>query len=349
MKVISIGDRLIGDDKPCFVVAEIGINHNGDLQIAKDSMAAAASAGADAVKFQNYRTEDFISDRNLTHEYVSQGVKVVESQFDMFKRCELTAADLAELKAHADKLRINFHSTPTGKDGVADLLASGVRVLKNGSDYLTDWRLIKHMGNTGLPVVLSTGMSTRQEIAEAVKVFRETGNEQLILLHCTSSYPTPVDDVHLLKMQSLRQEFDALVGFSDHTEGNIAAIGAVALGACWIEKHFTLDKTLPGPDHRFSADPQEFKELVNSVRVLQRSLGVGVLGPTTAEEAGRNQYRLSCVTARALPSGHLLQEDDIAFRRPGTGIPPANIFELLGKRVKGDLPENKLVSELDLV
>lgn len=348
MKNINIANQDIGISEPCFIVAEIGINHNGDVQLAKKMIDAAVDVGANSVKFQNYRTNDFVLDRSLTHKYVSQGKSVVESQYEMFKRCELSPRDLQELKEYCDSAQIIFHSTPTSETGIDDLVKIGTSLLKNGSDYLTNLPLIQSMGKTNLPTVLSTGMATVAEIDEAVRTFRETGNEQLILLHCTSSYPTPTEEVNLRRIPTLAQVFGCLVGFSDHTAGNTAAIGAVVLGACWIEKHFTLDKNLPGPDHSFSADPKEFKALVSSVRTIEKNLGDPKILPTYSEEKGRQQYRLSCVVNKSLSAGEALKNQDIAFQRPGIGIPPAQAYLLVGRTLKNALKANQIIKLSDL-
>ncbi len=333
MNAVQIGDRLIGPGHPAYLVAEIGINHNGDIVLARQAIDAAAAAGADAVKFQNYRTEDFVLDRSLAYTYDGPHGPVTEAQFDMFKRCELAPADLTDLKAHCDAAGIGFHSTPTSPLGVADLVRLGAPVLKNGSDYLTHLPLIRTMGETGLPAVLSTGMATLAEVADAVAAFRATGNTQLILLHCTSAYPTPPEQVNLRKIATLARAFDCPVGLSDHSAGVTAAVGSIALGACWIEKHFTVDNMLPGPDHRFSADPTAFRHLVAAVREMEACLGTPRVGPTAAEESGRRDFRLSCVAAHDLPAGHRLTVEDIAFCRPGTGVPPAKYELLTGRRL----------------
>ena len=348
MNHVRIADRPVGPGRPCFVVAEVGLNHNGDMDLAIRSIDAAADAGADGVKFQNYRVEDFLSDRTLTHEYVSAGRTVVESQWDMFLRCQLDFEQLTTLKAHCDRRGVVFHGTPTGPEGIADLVRLESAVLKNGSDFLGHLPVVRALGRTGLPTVLSTGMATLAEVDEAVRAFRETGNEQLILLHCTSSYPTPPDDVHLRKMTSLATAFECPVGFSDHTDGTTAAIGAVALGACWIEKHFTLDRDLPGPDHRFSSDPAELRRLVEAVRTMERSLGSRVPGPSASEAGGRRNFRLSCVTRVDLPAGHRLCEGDLAYRRPGTGLPPAAAEWIVGRTVATAIPAGRVLVPEDL-
>lgn len=338
MKTIRIADRLLGEGQPCFTAAEVGINHNGDIGLAHRLIDAAASAGADAVKFQNYRTEDFVSDRSLTHEYISQGRTVVEPQFDMFKRYELAPRHLLELREHCDRRGVVFFSTPMSEEGIQELVELGAPLLKNGSDCLVHLPLIRAMARTGLPTVISTGMADYDDVNDAVNAFRGAGGNDLILLHCTSSYPTPPEDIHLRKILTLRTAFDCPVGLSDHTDGTIAAIGAVALGACMIEKHFTLDKNLPGPDHRFSADPAEFRALVNSVRAMEKSLGSSEIQPAASEALGRRDYRLSCVAAHELPAGHLLSASDVAFRRPGVGFPPKEVDGLLRRKLLVNVP-----------
>ena len=347
MSVIRVNGRGVGPGSPCLVAAEIGINHNGDMSLAHRMIDAAAEAGADAVKFQNYRTEDFLSDRSLTYEYVSQGKTIRESQFDMFKRCELAPDSLRSLREHCDQRGIIFFSTPTSDEGVADLVRVGAPLLKNGSDYLIHLPLIRTMAQSGLPTVLSTGMATLAEVDEAVRAFREAGGRDLVLLHCTSSYPTPPEDVHLRKIPALAAVFGCPVGLSDHTDGIVAAIGGVALGACFLEKHFTLDQTLPGPDHRFSADPSEFRTLVDAIRGLEQSLGTSVIGPTPSEAAGRTGFRLSCVASRNLRIGDPIADADIAFRRPGGGLPPAAVPWIIQRRLGRDVPRGKVLEPAD--
>lgn len=339
---IQIGSVRIGRGAPCFIAAEIGINHNGDMALAHAMIDAAATAGADAVKFQNYRTEDFLSDDSLSYEYFSEGKTVVESQFAMFKRCELTPSALGELKAHCDDLGLVFFSTPTSEEGIADLLSIGTPLLKNGSDFLVNLPLIEAMARTGLPTILSTGMATLGEIDDSVRSFREAGGKQLIVLHCTSSYPTPPRDVHLRKIAALSSALGCPVGLSDHTWGIHAAIGAVVLGGCMIEKHFTTDKDLPGPDQRFSADPLEFRSLVDAVREIEMMLGSPVIGPTPSEEKGRAEYRLSCTASHDIASGDVLHAEDLAYRRPASGLPPRMRAHLLGRRLRRSVKSGHL-------
>lgn len=316
--------------KKTILVAEIGINHNGDMALAEEMIHAAAGAGADAVKFQNYRTEDFLSDRTLTISYISQGQKLTEPQFDMFKRCEISRADLGRLKKCCDSAAVEFFSTPTGDDGIEDLRETGAAWLKNGSDYLGHLPLIRAMARSGIPTILSTGMATEEEIAEGVQAFRGAGGCDLVLLACTSAYPAPPESLNLHRIPTLAQKFECPAGFSDHSAGWEAAVAAVCLGACIIEKHFTTDRNLPGPDQWFSSSPAEFSELVRRVREAEIMLGSGELKPSNAELSSRENFRLSCTAARDLPAGTVLKTEDISFRRPAKGMPPSQVEILLG-------------------
>lgn len=344
---INIGSKTVGPGAPCFIAAEIGINHNGDMELAERMIRAAAEAGADAVKFQNYRTDDFIADRSLMLEYHSRGEVVTESQYDLFKRCELGRDDLARLSRCCADNEVIFFSTPTGQESMDDLLALGVPLLKNGSDYLGHLPLIRAMAHSGVPTVLSTGMATLAEMDDAVRTFREAGGKDLILLHCTSSYPTPDGQVNLRKIPAMHAAFGCLTGFSDHTSGIVAALGAVTLGACMVEKHFTLDRDLPGPDHWFSATPDELRDLVRAVRTLEASLGSSALGPAACESAGRALFRLSCAARVALPAGHQLHAQDVTFQRPGTGLPPSALSWILHARLAAPVAAGHIFTRED--
>lgn len=343
-KDFKIGSTVISETSPCFVVAEIGINHNGDMSLAKEMIDAAQEAGADSVKFQNYHVQDFLRDKSLTYSYIFQGKPVTESMWEMFKRYELTETQLVELKEYCDQKNILFHSTPTGSESLKALLDMKVAVLKNGSDFLGHLPLIREFGMSGLPTVLSTGMATLKEIAEACQVFYETGNRQLILLHCTSSYPAPAESMNLRRLTTLKESFGCLVGFSDHSEGSTAALGAVAMGSVWVEKHFTIDKNLPGPDHRFSSNKEEFKALVKQLRLLEKQKGTPEIQPTEDEKSSRQSFRLSCVASRDFSEGHILSEKDIVFCRPGNGIAPKNKSYLMGARLRISVKEGDLIT-----
>lgn len=321
------------------IVAEIGINHNGDMDLAEDMIRAAAGAGADAVKFQNYSTEDFLADRALTYTYSSQGREICESQFEMFKRCEITSTAIHRLKKCCDSVGVQFFSTPTSSRGVEQLAAVEAPWIKNGSDYLGHLPLIRSMAKSGIPTILSTGMATEEEILEAVEAFRSAGGTKLVLLACTSAYPTQPEHLNLRRIPALAEKFKCAAGFSDHSKGWEAAVAAVCLGASMVEKHFTLDQNMPGPDHAFSSTPDELLELVRRVRQAEIMLGSSCLQPNAAEIQSREGFRLSCTTARDLPAGASLQEEDILFQRPATGIPPKSIHLILGRTLLKDTPK----------
>jgi N,N'-diacetyllegionaminate synthase len=338
MSVIRLGKHEIGEGCPALLVAEIGINHNGDLALAKKMVVAAAQCGADAVKFQNYRTEDFLSDRRLTYTYRSQGREVTESQWEMFKRCEPPPSWWPELRQLCDDHGILFFSTPTAEQGVDELVKLDVPLLKNGSDYLTHVPLLEYMGATGIPIVVSTGMADQQDVDDAVAAVRRGSKSPIILLHCTSVYPTPPTSTNLRRMVTLQERYGVPVGFSDHTQGHQAACQAVTLGACLVEKHFTLHHDLPGPDHWFSSTPAEFAELVREVRASEARLGMPALLPDSVETVARQAYRLSVVAALDLPAGTKLCKELVVFRRPGNGLLPRDLPLYLGQTLGRPVP-----------
>ena len=340
--MIKVDHKYIGKDAPCFIAAEIGINHNGDLDLAKQTIDAAKYAGVDAVKFQYFHTEDFLLDKELTHEYESQGEVISEAQYEMFKRCELNLQQLTQIKSHCDTLGILFFCTPTNIQGVHDLQELQSPLLKNGSDFLGHLDLIAEMAKTNIPTILSLGMATLDEIHDAVNTFEQAGGKDLILLHCVSVYPCPAEALNLSRIRTLIQTFKHHpIGFSDHSKGTQASVGAVALGACFLEKHFTLDKNLSGPDHSFSADPEEMKQLVDDIRSIESSLGSSEIAPAHQEEYARNHYRLSCVAGKDLLAGHILHKEDIAFARPAKGLPPKSINLLIDKALTQEVKKNQ--------
>lgn len=329
---LRIGSRLVGDGQPAVVAAEIGINHGGSVSLAREMVHAAAEAGADSVKFQAYRVADF-----LLTDLPWQG----RSQQELFASCELSWDALADLKSYAESYGLLFHATPMSVDGVHHLREMGCLVLKNGSDALQHHELIRAMGESGLPTVISTGMANEGEIHAAVRTYQRTRNSGLILLHCTSRYPTPLGLANLGRIVWLQDAFACPVGFSDHTAGVTAAIAARTLGACWIEKHFTTDKALPGPDQPFSADPAEMNDLVHAIRGVEAAL-------TEPEDDGqaemREVARLSCVAAIDLPKGHVLLRGDIAFSRPGTGLPPSEVDRLVGRGLRWTIKTGQVLT-----
>jgi N,N'-diacetyllegionaminate synthase len=270
-----------------YIVAEIGLNHCGSMQLARKTIEAAKEAGADAVKFQNYKTESFIGQRSTWWTY-RDGTK--ERQYEMFKRHELTFADLVQIDAWCRELHIDWHSTPMCEVGLRELVKLKVKVLKNGSDCLQDLKLIRAMGMTKIPLVISTGMAQAFEIELAVDAAKSAKVKDLTLLHCTSAYPAADSDMNICRVKTLRDTYQVKTGLSDHSEGTAAAVLSTAYGATWIEKHFTLNKTMPGPDHWFSADIPEMKQLVRDVRRAEAMIGTPQLGMTATEKKNRKEW-----------------------------------------------------------
>ena len=316
--------------KSTMIIAEIGLNHNGDYEQARQMVIAAAEAGVNAVKFQNFRTEDFLSDRSMTFTYQSAGETVTEPFFDMCKRNEFNSEWLPDLVALSKKLGVEFLSTPTSLEGIADLVKVGCSYIKNGSDYLTHIPLLRAMGETGMTVIISTGMSGVDDIDAAMAVLPR---DRTIVLHCTSAYPTLIKDVNLRRMTAIAERYGMPVGFSDHTAGWQAAVQAVTLGAVVIEKHFTLDHDLPGPDHWFSSTPDELATLIVEVRKAEVRLGLGDLTPADIEAEHMEEWRIGVQSACDLESGHILSVDDVVFRKPAEGILPKDIEQWYGRRL----------------
>ena len=323
------------DNKSCFIIAEVGLNHNGDYQLAKESVISAAKAGADAVKFQNFLTEDFLSDRSILHTYKYRDKEIIEPLFDICKRSEFKTEWLPDLIKLCDELGIVFLSTPTSKSGVDDLISHGVKYIKNGSDYLSHIPLLKYMASTDATIIISTGMAYQEEIDDAVNAILsiQPNKSKLVILHCTSSYPTSPENVNLKKIQTLQDRYQVSIGFSDHTEGWESAVQAVTLGAKVVEKHFTLDKNLPGPDHWFSSDYKEFKELVEQIRLAESRMGNSVLEPANSEMQVRDQWRLGLVWDRDVKKGSDISAQDIAIRKPATGLRPKEIDSVIGQKI----------------
>lgn len=344
MKDVSIGSRMIGEGHSCFIIAEAGINHNGDLETALEMVDAAADAGVDCIKFQTYKAESFCSGRDDQFEYMSQGKVVRESMLELFKRHELSAHDFERLFAHAEERGVIPLSTPCDQPSVDLLEALDVAAYKIGSDDLVYHDLVSYIAGKGKPVIFSTGMGNQAEIDQTLKVVRATGNDDVIMLHCVSVYPTPPDQVNLQKIPALRGQFDVQVGYSDHSEGTEALVGARALGAVVLEKHFTLDRGMRGPDHWFSSDPVELKLLVDRVRHMETLLGVEALQPTDGEIEMRQLARRSIVAAHDLAIGHVIERTDLAFQRPGTGLPPEEAQHLVGRKLRVAIGEGDQLS-----
>ncbi len=341
---IKIGDRLVGEGEACFIIAEAGVNHNGDVSLAKKLIDVARDAGADAVKFQTFKTEELVTGGTEKAQYQKQTTGAEESQFEMIKRLELAESDFAELFDYAKKRGLVFLSSAFDRRSV-DLLAElGVAAFKIPSGEIIDFPLLKHIAQKKKPMILSTGMSTIDEIEEALAVIQKEGTTEIILLHCVSSYPAKAEDMNLRAMETLRRTFKLPVGLSDHTLGITVPTAAVALGACVIEKHFTLDRSLPGPDHRASLEPDELKQMVASIRDVERALGNGAKKPTPKEEENKKAARRSIVARVAIPEGTIITEDMLEVKRPGIGLEPRHLVALIGKRTKKDINSGELIN-----
>lgn len=328
-----------------YIIAEVGVNHNGDLSLAKQSIDAAKAAGADAVKFQTFKAEKLTTKSAKMANYQKTNTGKTESQFDMLKRLELSKEEFKEIRLYCEEKEIDFLSTPFDEESALFLKEIGVQAFKIGSGDLTNIPLLREIDLCGLPVFLSTGMANLQEVKEASECFIYS---PVTILHCTSNYPAASSDINLYAMVTLEQELGLPIGYSDHSLGYEVGICAVSLGAKVLEKHFTLDKNLPGPDHKASLDPEEFSDFVNHIRDAEIFLGNGVKRCMPSEQSTKDVARKSVVSTRALSAGEVLSIEDLAIKRPGNGIQPKRIYELIGKKVTQPIPEDYPFQEDDI-
>jgi N,N'-diacetyllegionaminate synthase len=341
---VDVGTRKLGLGHPCFVIAEAGVNHNGDLQRAREMIDVAARAGADAIKFQTFKASDLVTAGAPKAGYQKDNTDAEESAYDMLRRLELGVEGFRELKVQCESLGVLFMSTPFDGGSVDLLEELEVSAFKIPSGEVTNLPLIKYIAAKGKPLLVSTGMSYIGEIEKVVRTVAETGNRGLVLLHCVSCYPARPSDVNLRAMATLEKAFAVPVGYSDHTVGNEIALAAVALGACVLEKHFTLDRSLPGPDHAASLEPAELEGLVRGVRAVELALGHGRKEPAAAELETAAVARKSLVVARDLPIGTVLREDMIEIKRPGTGLSPDLLPHVTGRTAARELAKGELLS-----
>jgi len=330
----SIAGRSIGPNDPPYCIAEVGINHNGDLAIAKRMIEAAKAAGADAVKFQTFKAEEFCGDPNQTFTYQSQGETVTESMLAMFKRYEFPSENWREISAHCETVGITFFSTPQNRSDLDLLMEIGVPAIKVGSDDFTNLPLLLSYVASKLPLILSCGMSDLAEVHQALQAVRWFDGYPVALLLCTSQYPTPPEDVNINKLTTLQQAFPGLlVGFSDHTQGALAAALAVSRGARIFEKHFTLGQDMPGPDHWFSEEPTGLAEWIATIRISDVMLGSPFVRPTNPELANKREFQRVIVAATAIKMGEQFTESNLMMRRVagGQGFPPGMYWRLLGR------------------
>lgn len=347
MGCIAIGEKIVGPGQPTFIIAEVGVNHNGNIKIAKEMIDLAQEAGVDAIKFQSFRAEEFVTDsEDVTYTYYegkNKDRQITENMYSMFKRLELPIKWHRELFTYAREKGLLVFSTAQDTFA-ADLLDElAVPCFKVGSDDLTNLPLIKYLAKKNKPIILSTGMSYISEIQDAVETIFQVGNEKIVLLHCVSNYPTKPENVNLNCMKTMEQLFSLPVGFSDHTEGSFIPTIAVALGACMIEKHFTLDKDMTGPDHWFSCDPEELKNMVRLIRQTEKSLGSGYKTVFPFEQENHQLARRSVVAKTVISAGSVITAEMLTLKRPGTGIPPKMLELVIGRQARKDIQPNEVI------
>ena len=329
------------------IIAEAGVNHNGDLGLAKQLIDVAAEAGADFVKFQTFNANSLVTHTAKKADYQTKNTDGNESQHEMLRRLELTPAMHIELIAHCALRNIGFLSTGFDIESVELLVSLGQNLFKIPSGEITNLPYLRHIGRLGKPVILSTGMASLGEIESAIDVLGQAGTPRSILtvLHCTTEYPTPMAEVNLRVMQSIHNAFGVEVGYSDHTPGIEVAITAVALGATVIEKHFTLDRNLPGPDHKASLEPHELKAMVTAIRNIEIALGDGIKRLTPSEAKNKPVARKSLVASQPIKAGEVFSSQNITAKRPGTGISPMRWDTILGRRARRDFALDELIEE----
>lgn len=327
-----------------FVIAEIGVNHNGDLDLAKKLVDVAKMAGADCVKFQTFRAEDIVTEFAPKARYQLQVTDNNESQFQMLKKLELDFDAHLELFEHCRKVGIEFLSTPYSIADISFLEKLGVGSYKIASGQLVEPAFLRAVAGTGKLIYLSTGMATLAEVDVAVRAIQATGNDQLVLLQCTTNYPSRLQDANLLTITTMAAAFGTAMGYSDHTQSDSASLVAIGLGARVIEKHLTLDRSLPGPDHAASATPEEFKRLCLAVREAELALGSGRKEPCEAEVVNACGMRRSLVASRLIKAGEIISEDMLTCKRPGTGILPDLLPKVVGCKAMREIQSDEIIT-----
>jgi len=344
-KTILLEGRNVGEGFPVFIIAEAGVNHNGDPDVARKLVEKAAECGADCIKFQTFKAERVVTRGAPKAKYQMETTATAESQMDMLKKVELSPEHHIDLKKYAQELGLVFLSTPYNFEDVDLLERIGVSAYKVASGQIVELPFLQKIAKTGKPVFLSTGMADKGEIEEALRTIRKSGNQKTVLLQCTTNYPSLIEDANLRVIPALRSAFHIPVGYSDHTIGEEAAIAAVALGAVVIEKHFTLDKKLPGPDHSSSVTPDELKSLTEKIRRTELSLGSDRKSPSAVERENAVGVRRSIVASRTIRKGAIIHTEDISFKRPATGLSPVYYDRIVGKKAAKEIAEDEILQE----
>ena len=330
--------------KDVLVIAEAGVNHNGSIELAKKLIKEASIAGADVVKFQTFKAETLVSKSAKKANYQKASTDAEESQFDMLKKLELDYAIHEELMQYSNEQGIKFLSSAFDLESIDLLNELGIDIFKIPSGEITNLPYLRKIAQTGKQIILSTGMSTISDIEAALEVLRQNGATDIIVLHCNTEYPTPMEDVNLLAMNTIQNTFKVRVGYSDHTAGIEVPIAAVALGAEVIEKHFTLDKTMEGPDHKASLEPKELKAMVDAIRNIQAALGDGLKRPSESEIKNMPIARKSLVAKTNIQTGEIFSEDNLTIKRPGTGLSPMLWDDIIGSIARKDYEADEVIT-----
>jgi N,N'-diacetyllegionaminate synthase len=331
--------------KHVFIIAEAGVNHNGDLEIAKKLIDAAKDCGADAVKFQTFKAEKLVSKKAEKAEYQKNTTDYKESQYEMIKKLELSYENHKTLRSYCSEKGIQFLSSPFDLESIDLLSELGLEILKVPSGEITNLPYLSKIGKLNKKVIISTGMTNLGEIEDALNIIISNGTskDKITILHCNTEYPTPYEDVNLKAMLTIKNAFNVRVGYSDHTQGIEVPIAAVAIGAEVIEKHFTLDNNMEGPDHKASLEPKELKKMVNSIRNIEKSLGDGNKKLSPSESKNINVVRKSIVASKTIKKGEILNEENLSVKRPGNGISPMRWNEIIGQTAKKDFDIDEMI------
>ena len=345
LPAFEIQGRMIGSGYSCFLIGEAGVNHNGNLETALALVDRAVGAGVDAVKFQTFTAARVVARDAPKAAYQIRTTGSEESQLHMLQKLELSARSHHKIRTYCEKRGILFLSTPYDETSADFLESLGVPAFKIPSGEITNLPFLEHVARKGKPMIVSTGMSSLQDVGAAVATIRNAGNDKLALLHCVSAYPAEAKDANLRAMDTMRRTFGLPIGYSDHTLGTEVGLAAVALGACILEKHFTLNRTIPGPDHCASLEPAELGELVRGVRLIETALGHGRKEPMSSESDVAVVARKSIVAARDIPAGTSITHELVAMKNPGTGWPPSMLDRVLGRVTVSNIAADTILTD----
>jgi len=349
MRTIKIENRIIGENNPIFLIAEAGVNHNGELSLAKKLIDIAAKAKVDAIKFQTYKTEKLILKSVPKAQYQKRNTNSDENFYEMLKKYELTKEDFHILQIYCIEKGLLFLSTPFDHDSVEILYELDIPAYKIGSGDMNNFPLLKLICSKKRPILLSTGMATLEEVKESVNYIKSNSINDIVIFQCTTNYPAKYEELNLNVIDTYLKEFpDNIIGFSDHSLGIEASIGAAAKGVKVIEKHFTIDKEMDGPDHKASLNPEELINWVISIRIFEKALGSYEKFPSKIEEEIAKVVKKSIISTKDLKEGDIIKIEDINIKRPGYGIPPKYLDSIIGKKIKNNIPKNSIISWEDI-